>query len=277
MVILSCSALQRWEGNFRASLWVYPGLRLSLVLDSRLFWFKPQDISRLHFSEKTLASKCFSLSAFASPTTSFESAPRSTPPSWMQSRMSQKKPGKLLQSLDLLWFMMIYACIHMFSYVFYKLSSQSNHWTLTFESWSLCLDPKGLQRRPVREFRPQKPASKQHKMETSQTFKCDAGWCWYIPIWAFVTVDTTKAIKQSWAGYLALRCIKHEPKERMPGIKARETLSVTKLRHAKTRYRKLAPLNAAKQQKLWCSKQEVACPVSETNTYIRPNTVYDVG
>ena len=118
MVILSCSALQRWEGNFRASLWVYPELRLSLVLDSRLFWFKPQDISRLHFSEKTLASKCFSLSAFASPTTSFESAPRSTPPSWMQSRMSQKKPGKLLQSLDLLWFMMIYACIHMFSYVF---------------------------------------------------------------------------------------------------------------------------------------------------------------
>ena len=37
MVILSCSALQRWEGNFRANLWVYPELRLSLVLDSSCF------------------------------------------------------------------------------------------------------------------------------------------------------------------------------------------------------------------------------------------------
>ena len=37
MVILSCSALQRWEGSFRANLWVYPELRLSLVLDSSCF------------------------------------------------------------------------------------------------------------------------------------------------------------------------------------------------------------------------------------------------
>lgn len=179
MVILSCSALQRWEGNFRANLWVYPELRLSLVLSENSRWFSNIFIQNIqtprHFTTSLLQEdarlQVFQPLCIRLPYNQLWKCPSVHATLLDAISDVAKKTGKLLQSLDWLWFYddlcmyyHVFICFHMYST---KLSSQSNHWTLIFddlwygcESWSLCLDPKGLQRRPVREFRSQKPASK---------------------------------------------------------------------------------------------------------------------